>query len=364
MAQIKIGNIIYGSTFASDITYKDTTVEKKLDLMPIFDITDNANVNYNNDYLTYANILDSLNSSDTDKALSANQGRILNEKFDNIDFSELENGITINSEQIHNLNLDLEDFSKSFNNEYISNCDIFEEIEKEITKRGQMSTFCLSFGGDLINAPADNWIWFSVLYKNARIIAFNKDSIAILHRNNGVYDGWKIINPDNITSLNNKVPFSFGIDANGNYGYIKDGADTVTPFKTGKHDIILVGTGEINTNYTTKVGYCFPIYERGLITYSTNNVSWSSGATTNYITFTTNEAALDILFMIDVQTTTTVCTPYITGADYILTGGNMVASGTKDNSYYRARLTNITGKVTVGCKLSYGAMYTMMLMTE
>ena len=28
------------------------------------------------------------------------------------------------------------------------------------------------------------------------------------------------------------VPFSFGVDANGNYGYIKVGADTVTPFKT------------------------------------------------------------------------------------------------------------------------------------
>ena len=28
------------------------------------------------------------------------------------------------------------------------------------------------------------------------------------------------------------VPFSFGIDENGNYGYIKAGADTVTPFKT------------------------------------------------------------------------------------------------------------------------------------
>ena len=28
------------------------------------------------------------------------------------------------------------------------------------------------------------------------------------------------------------VPFRFGVDANGNYGYIKDGADTVTPFKT------------------------------------------------------------------------------------------------------------------------------------
>lgn len=28
------------------------------------------------------------------------------------------------------------------------------------------------------------------------------------------------------------VPFSFGVDENGNYGYIKVGADSVTPFKT------------------------------------------------------------------------------------------------------------------------------------
>ena len=30
--------------------------------------------------------------------------------------------------------------------------------------------------------------------------------------------------------INEKMPFRFGIDENGNYGYIKDGADTVTPF--------------------------------------------------------------------------------------------------------------------------------------
>lgn len=28
------------------------------------------------------------------------------------------------------------------------------------------------------------------------------------------------------------MPFAFGIDENGNYGYIKEGADTVTPFKS------------------------------------------------------------------------------------------------------------------------------------
>lgn len=40
-----------------------------------------------------------------------------------------------------------------------------------------------------------------------------------------------------VNGVNGKVPFSFGIDADGNYGYIKAGADTVTPFKSGD-DII------------------------------------------------------------------------------------------------------------------------------
>ena len=38
---------------------------------------------------------------------------------------------------------------------------------------------------------------------------------------------------DDIVALNQKVPFAFGVDENGNYGYYKDGADTVTPFSTG-----------------------------------------------------------------------------------------------------------------------------------
>ena len=37
-------------------------------------------------------------------------------------------------------------------------------------------------------------------------------------------------------SLKEKLPFKFGIDENGNYGYIKVGADTVTPFKSGTSD--------------------------------------------------------------------------------------------------------------------------------
>ena len=35
-----------------------------------------------------------------------------------------------------------------------------------------------------------------------------------------------------INELSKSLPFKLGIDKDGNYGYIKDGADTVTPFKT------------------------------------------------------------------------------------------------------------------------------------
>lgn len=38
---------------------------------------------------------------------------------------------------------------------------------------------------------------------------------------------------NDIDAVNQKVPFAFGVDENGNYGYYKDGADTVTPFNSG-----------------------------------------------------------------------------------------------------------------------------------
>lgn len=39
----------------------------------------------------------------------------------------------------------------------------------------------------------------------------------------------------NKTDIDNKYPFRLGRDSSGNYGYYKDGADTVTPFKTGDY---------------------------------------------------------------------------------------------------------------------------------
>lgn len=42
-----------------------------------------------------------------------------------------------------------------------------------------------------------------------------------------------MINSD-LADVNQNLPFAFGIDANGNYGYYKAGADTVTPFNVIK----------------------------------------------------------------------------------------------------------------------------------
>lgn len=104
MGLIKINNEIYGTSNASDIVYKSMTVEEKLDTIPIFDINDNGNVdNSGSDVLTYGHIIDNLTSNTTDKVLSANQGRVLNDKIDNIDLSYLEDGISTNTESINSL---------------------------------------------------------------------------------------------------------------------------------------------------------------------------------------------------------------------------------------------------------------------
>ena len=46
------------------------------------------------------------------------------------------------------------------------------------------------------------------------------------------------------------MPFKFGVDSSGNYGYIKDGADTVTPFRTGNATTAQVLSGYTFANAT------------------------------------------------------------------------------------------------------------------
>lgn len=82
MGEIKINDIVYGTDNASSIIYKNTTVEEKLDTIPVFDPSDNTYIEANQyDYLTYGHIVDTLTSNDSNKILSAKQGKVLNDKI-------------------------------------------------------------------------------------------------------------------------------------------------------------------------------------------------------------------------------------------------------------------------------------------
>ena len=99
MGTIKLNNEVYGTSYSSEIMYKDITVEEKLDTVPIFDIEYNINNDNNvNNYLTYDNIIDNLTSVNIDKALSANQGKILKEEIDNLNAEYLTDKTTINKD--------------------------------------------------------------------------------------------------------------------------------------------------------------------------------------------------------------------------------------------------------------------------
>ena len=203
MAQIKINNIIYGSSNAADIIYRNTTVEEKLDNIPVFDPSDNQNIEINSyDYLTYGHIVDSLNSTDNNKVLSAKQGKVLNDKLNNIDFSPLENAIAANTDAIEKVEnkVDTLPVAKTVTQaEY----DAMSEAEK---KKG---IYVIEDEGNIFVA---------------RNIEYDGSETGL-----GATVQQAI---DNVNSnINSLLPFELAIDAEGNYGYKKVGADSVTPFK-------------------------------------------------------------------------------------------------------------------------------------
>lgn len=102
------------------------------------------------------------------------------------------------------------------------------------------------------------------------------------------------------------VPFPFGIDENGNYGYIKAGADSVTPFKEGRAELLTVLTGGTNSVYPYELSYTFTdSYSQAIIVilsndtdnnsdnfykvYSDRNSDIASSNYTNYWNVTKNE---------------------------------------------------------------------------
>lgn len=47
MGLIKINDIIYGTSNSSEIIYRNTTVQEKLDTIPVFDPSDNTYIEAN-----------------------------------------------------------------------------------------------------------------------------------------------------------------------------------------------------------------------------------------------------------------------------------------------------------------------------
>ena len=203
MAQIKINNIIYGTNNAADILYKNITVEEKLDTIPVFDPSDNQNIEINSyDYLTYGHIIDSLKSDDADKVLSAKQGKVLDEKINNIDFSPLERDI--------------------------------EAVENKIDNFRVATTLTQAQYDNLSEEEKQNGIYVI------------KDEGNIFVAKNILYDGNNsglgATVQQAIDKVGSKLPFEFGIDVNGNYGYKKVGADSVIPFFLGEVEYIATFT--------------------------------------------------------------------------------------------------------------------------
>ena len=87
-------------------------------------------------------------------------------------------------------------------------------------------------------------------------------------------------------SLSTKIPFSFGIDSDGNYGYIKAGADAVTPFKNG-----IKGFGVFHLETENKRGdYYYTSFDSNLSSSASGNFSANNYSHTETITF--KESAL------------------------------------------------------------------------
>ena len=231
MAQIKINNIIYGSNNSADIIYKNTTVEEKLNSIPVFDPSDNANIDASYDFLTYAHIVNDLKSEANNRVLSAKQGKILNEKIDNIDLS----GINNNANNIVVLNERINIIEEEMtNNEVITNLN--NRITENTNDISELNESLFELNNNFIkyNKNSDSFdIYLDGIYFNSvpagvnaiGLIPFlNVDDGKIIHSgsyNMSVYPPYKAFNgtnkddsdcwvtPNN-TTIGNYLGYNFG----------------------------------------------------------------------------------------------------------------------------------------------------------
>ena len=73
------------------------------------------------------------------------------------------------------------------------------------------------------------------------------------------------------------MPFKFGVDSSGNYGYYKAGADSVTPFRTGNATAAQVLSGYTFANASSpNVTGTMPNNSSGYSTIASNKMGWDS----------------------------------------------------------------------------------------
>lgn len=86
-----------------------------------------------------------------------------------------------------------------------------------------------------------------------------------------------------LQSVSADVPFKFGVDENGNYGFIKDGADTVTPFKKGGIHIGFLDFAYVDER--TFKGHYISFEVKDLSLLKIDGVYIVKGSTTAYLKF-------------------------------------------------------------------------------
>lgn len=274
MGIIKINNIIYGSNNASDIIYKDITVEEKLDTILIFDINDNGAVVVESDVLTYGHIVDNLNSTESNKILSAKQGKVLNDKIDNIDLSYLENDISNNADNISLLDKKITNVNNDLNNKITNNTN-------NISSLADMNNIFLNLTLDEVTPLAvcrylrDNIakekFFFNGVHFNVIVNDIDFFSGDIYGDNYNSY--WGLL--EQRGSSPNTHNF---------YKYFSmDGADTVTPFNNIKSgEAWLRSCRKITThhNYTGGMTGCFYINDLDFSDIDSFVFSYSIGTST------------------------------------------------------------------------------------
>ena len=85
-------------------------------------------------------------------------------------------------------------------------------------------------GWELIGAVSTS-VELSEYCKRTEVEALLAEKVSTSDLVPSTFSGTKVVIGNQVSDI--KSPFKFGIDENGNYGYYKVGADTVTPFKSG-----------------------------------------------------------------------------------------------------------------------------------